>query len=554
MKKIILHIIICLAFASQSLAQISVDNGYISNQLYVKIIPPTAQSAEVQYIPHPDNPNMGKSAWDVIKNYGGMSMINAFSTNFEELKNVYKVTLKQGADIEGLVNALNLNQDVEFAERIPVYSIEAKPFDLDESKQWYFKTINMNSSWELRPDINLSKTVAVIDNGVQHDHEDLRSKIAENRNEIAGDGVDNDGNGYVDDYYGWNVAEGNSDPSPHTIDNAYRNDPRFATFGWHGTHVSGIIGAGADNQVGIASLGVNNRILGIKAAGVIGGRPNDIILFNIDAAFTYAIERNVDIINCSFGSTKKSIVSQAKINEAISKGIIVIAAAGNSNSATPTYPAAYEGVIAVGATNRDDEVWRQSNYGSNYGNYIDVMAPGHDIYSTVSTDNGSYGYLSGTSMAAPIVTGLAGLILSMEPDRVNQIEEIIKGGCDNIDDKNPNYINKIGAGRINVDKSFDYLLHIDDPLSVVSVTKYTDFNVYPNPAPKQFFIPFNTISQDGQAVTVIVYNAVGAEVAKQQISYQSQPISVGQLAQGMYHIAVTNSQGKNFRTRLMVNY
>ncbi len=549
MKKYILHIIIFIAGVSQGLAQISVDSGFISNQLYVKIIPPSSHALEVQYIPHPDNPNIGKSAWEVIKNYGGMSMLNAFSTNFEELKNIYKVTLKQGSDINALVKALNNNKDVEYAERIPVYSIDAKPLDLDENKQWYFKVINMNSSWELKLDLSRAKVVAVIDNGVQYNHEDLISKIAENRNEVAGDGKDNDGNGFIDDYYGWNVAENNSNPSPHTIDNTFRNNPKYAAFGWHGTHVSGIIGAGAGNKVGIASLGVNNRILSIKAAGIIGGKPNDVVLFNIDDAFTYAIKRNVDIINCSFGSLHPSIVAQAKINEAISKGIIIVAAAGNSKSDVLFYPAAYDGVIAVGATNRDDVLWNKSNYGS----YIDVMAPGVEIYSTVSTDNGSYGYLSGTSMAAPIVAGFAGLILSMEPDRVSQIEAIIKGGCDNINDKNPNYINKMGAGRINIDKSFEYLLNIDNSTSVVEVVSYTNFRVYPNPAPKQFFIPFNAISQNGQPVTLKILNAVGAEVLQQYISYQNQPIIINNLAQGVYQIVATTAEGRNFRSRLMVN-
>jgi subtilisin family serine protease len=543
MKKIALHIFICIAFASQSLAQIDVDNGFISNQLYVKIIPPTAQSTEVQYIPHPDNPNMGRNAWDIITSYGGMSMTNAFSTNYKPLQNVYIVTLKKGSDIDGLITALNRSYDVDFAERIPVYSLTAIPIDLDESKQWYFKTINMNQSWSsVQANSWRNKTIAVIDDGVLYDHSDLSRSIAINYEDTFGDGIDNDGNGYVDDFFGWNVLEGNGNTKPYDIPKQVRKNNE--KFGWHGTHVAGIIGATNDNNIGIASLGINNRILPIKSITVDGK-----FLAYLAAAIDYAIARKADIINCSFTSPNYSQTIQDKIHEARSKGIIIIAAAGNDGDTLPAYPAAYDGVIAVGATTRDDKILGESNYGS----YVDVMAPGHEIYSTASTDVNSYGYLSGTSMAAPMVSGLAGLILSMEPHRVDRIEEIIKGGCDNIDDKNPLYRGRMGAGRINVDKSFEYMLFMDNPASVLEKSKYTDFNIYPNPTSNQFFVPFHSISKSGKVVSVEILNTVGAQVAQQDINYQNQPISVTQLAQGIYQVVVTNANGENYRSRLIVN-
>jgi subtilisin family serine protease len=543
MKKIILNIIICIAFATQSLAQVSIDNGYISNQLYVKIIPHTSQSAEVQYIPHPDNPNIGKSAWDVIKNYGGMSMINAFSTNYEKLKNVYKVTLKQGSDINALVDALKHNQDVEYAERIPVYSIEAKPVDLDESKQWYFKTINMNQSWvSVQSNSWRNKIIAVIDDGVLYNHIDLSGSIALNYEDTFGDGIDNDGNGYIDDFFGWNVLERNGNTKPYDIPLQVRKNNK--KFGWHGTHVAGIIGATNDNNVGIASLGINNKILPIKAITTDGK-----FLLYLEEAIDYAIARKVDIINCSFSSPHYSQLVQDKISEARSKGIIIIAAAGNYEDSLPVYPAAYDGVIAVGATNKDDVIWEKSNYGS----YVDVMAPGHDIYSTASTDDNSYGYLSGTSMAAPMVSGLVGLILSMEPDRVDQIEEIIKGGCDNIDAQNPDRINQMGAGRINVDKSFEYMLFIDNPTSVVEV-KHQAFNIYPNPASSKVYIPFLEISPSGKPVSVEIFNLSGLQVVQQNIASQSEALSVSQLSQGVYQIVVTTADGINHQSRLVVSH
>lgn len=546
MKRNVLHILFVLAFAVQSIAQ-SIGDDLVANQFYVKIIPPTAATDQVQYIPHPDNPTFGKSAWDIIKKNGGKNMIKAFNTNFEELKNIYKVTLAPGSDINNLVALLNSNDDVEFAERIPIYTIDAKPLDLDESKQWYFETINMNNSWSIVPDLSRQKVIAVIDNGVNYKHSDLQGSIAFNQGETAGDGVDNDGNGYIDDFFGWNVVDRNGDPSPMDIDPSLRDKDQFKTYGWHGTHVSGIVGASSNNG-GIASLGINNKILCIKAAGEVNGERKDHKLYNVDDAFRYAITRKVDVINCSFSSNRKSIVTQSIINEAASNGIIVIASAGNFRTNQEFYPAAYDNVIAVGATDREDKVWQYSNY----GDYIDVMAPGHDIYSTVSNDNNGFGYLSGTSMSAPIVSAFAGLLLSNEPDRIDQIEEIIKGGCDNIDAKNPGKVNQMGAGRINIDKSFEYLLRIDDPLSVVSLEE-KGFNVYPNPSSTNIFIPFLEVSPSGEPVTLRFINAVGAEVNQQEITSQRQPVSVSQLPQGVYQLIVTTTDGRDLRSRIVVN-
>lgn len=554
MKKLIIHTVSILAFVLYTLAGMaqSINNDFVANQFYIKIIPPATNVSydQIQYIPHPNNPEYGKTAWDIIKRHGGKSMVKAFNTDFIELQNVYKVTLKPGTDINNLIALLNGNEDVAYAERIPVYTIAAKPIDLDENKQWYFKTINMDNSWvnNVSPDFSRQKVIAIIDNGINYKHSDLQSSIAFNNGETAGDGIDNDTNGYIDDFFGWDVINNTGDPSAIEIDPLLRDKDQYKTFGWHGTHVAGIAGA-SSNDGGIASLGVNNKIVCIKAAGVVDGELSDHKLYNINEAFRYAITRKVDIINCSFGSRNPSIVTQSIINEARSKGILVVAAAGNLKSDVPFYPAAYDNVIAVGATDREDKVWKFSNYGA----FIDVMAPGHEIYSTVSTDVHSFGYLSGTSMAAPIVAAFAGLILSNEPDRVDQIEEIIKGGCDNIDAQNPDRINQMGAGRINVDKSFEYLLNIDNPTSVVEV-KHQAFNIYPNPASSKVYIPFLEISPSGKPVSVEIFNLSGLKVVQQNIASQSEALSVSQLSQGVYQIVVTTADGINHQSRLVVSH
>lgn len=547
MKKALLYILACLATSVHLLAQ-SPDNSYVENQLFVKIQPKVAFADNIQYIPHPSNPDLGRSVWNVIKNYQGINMINIFPPSFEGMHNVYKVTLKEGADINGLVKALSQHEEVEYVERIPKYYIDAKPIDLDEEKQWYMKTINMNTSWDQNIQASRNKSIAVIDNGVLYTHEDLNGSVATNNIEMFGiPGVDDDGNGYIDDVYGWDVADNDPEPIAIPRPNGLPNLPQFETFGWHGTHVAGIIAASADNNKGIASIGKGNRIVCIKAASSKGPKPNDRSLINLEEAFTYAIKREVDIINCSFGTKYYSQTLQDLIQVAVKQGIVIVAAAGNSPDEELYYPAAYDGVIAVGATNKDDVLLE----GTRFASYIDVMAPGYDIYSTTSASNSSYGYMSGTSMAAPIVTSIIGLILSNEPDRVFEIEDIIKQGCDNIDWKNPSYAGKLGAGRVNVDRCFSYMENV---ASVLEVTTYTGFNVYPNPAVNTVYIPFGELSENGQAVTVKIINTLGAEVAQQNITGSNQPISVAQLAQGMYQMVVTNSEGKSFRSQLVINH
>lgn len=550
MKKVLLYLLACFAVIQAS-AQNGDDSSFVANELYVKLKFNQPQNL-VQYIPHPDNPDVVKQIWNIIQAHKGTSMISPFKGGLNSTKNLYKVKLKDGGDIEGLLDELNHNPNIEYAQRIPVYYIQFKPVELDEEKQWYFKTINMDVSWTSR--VTNEKTIAIIDNGVRYTHEDLFSRIAWNidphnpdKSEIPNDGVDNDGNGYIDDYFGWDVADNDADPAPI---------PRpigmplefFPKFGWHGTHVAGIVAASADNGLGIASLGINNRIVCIKAVSSkpdAYGRVNDLELTNVAEAFNYAIKRKVDIINCSFTTDKYDKVVEGLINDARKLGIIVVAAAGNAHDDKLYYPAAYDGVIAVGATDQEDHIASYSNFGS----YVDVMAPGVNIYSTVASNDQGYGYMSGTSMAAPIVSGLIGLILSSEPDRVGDIEAVLKGGCDNIDWKNPSYTGKMGAGRINVDRSFEYMIN---ETSVANVN-YTYINVYPNPASGEVFVPFETLSPNGQPVKVIILNSIGAQVALQEISNNQQAVSVAGLPQGIYQIVISSAEGQDYRSRLLVN-
>jgi subtilisin family serine protease len=243
-------------------------------------------------------------------------------------------------------------------------------------------------------------TVAVIDTGIDATHPDLSSQMwinpGENCPGCRTDGIDNDGNGYVDDWRGWDFANNDNNPAD---DNG------------HGTHVGGTIGAAGDNGIGVAGVNWHVRLMPLKFLGTNGsGTAADAV-----RAVLYAADKGAVVLNNSWGGDGYSQALADAIGVADSRGSLFVAAAGNNfsdNDANPTYPSSYElpNVISVAATdNRDQPAWF-SNRGLRS---VDLSAPGVDIYSTVP--GGSYQYMSGTSMAAPQVSGAAALARAAFP-------------------------------------------------------------------------------------------------------------------------------------------
>jgi subtilisin family serine protease len=247
--------------------------------------------------------------------------------------------------------------------------------------------------------------VAVIDSGAYYDHLDLSPNMWTNPGEMgldaygndkATNGVDDDGNGYIDDFRGWDFIMNNNDP----------NYPDS-----HGTHVSGTIGAVGNNGVGVTGINWHCKIMPLAITEGVGMASQAIV------ALEYAVNMGARVPNCSWGITSYSESLYDAISAARDAGHLMVAAAGNYSSDTtvnPLYPAAYDldNIISVAATDNDDQLASFSNYGAS----VDLGAPGVNVYSTVSWDlGGTYGYMSGTSMAAPHVTGVAALVWSMNP-------------------------------------------------------------------------------------------------------------------------------------------
>jgi subtilisin family serine protease len=240
-------------------------------------------------------------------------------------------------------------------------------------------------------------TIAVIDTGVDYNHPDLAANMWVNAGEVAGDGIDNDGNGYIDDVYGWNAATNTGNP--------------FDGHG-HGTHCAGTIGALHANG-GVAGVMADVKIMAVKFLTDSGSGS----LVDAIEAIDYATKMNVDLMSNSWGGGGYTQALFDSIKAASDKGILFVAAAGNStsnNDTRPNYPSNYatDNMIAVAAITHQDQLASFSSYGKRT---VHIAAPGRNVLST--TPNNGYSVFSGTSMATPHVSGVLGLYLAQEGRR-----------------------------------------------------------------------------------------------------------------------------------------
>jgi hypothetical protein len=284
---------------------------------------------------------------------------------------------------------------VEYIQRNYIYEPDRIPNDSSYSQQYAHRLTGIETAWNTTvgsEDI----VVAVIGTGVDIDHPDLSGNIWQNSGEVAGNNQDDDGNGYVDDVNGWDFYQGDNDPRPAGSS--------------HETMVSGIIAAVGNNGIGICGVNWSVRIMPIRAAYTSE---------SVAAALEYAVINGAHIINMSFGNYTKSkygdFLVKEKLDNAFGSGILTVATAGNDRADWKRYPAALWNVMAVAATDQSDyrALWNNGYSGTNFGYWVDIAAPGSDIYST--SPSGQYAAADGTSFAAPYVAGLGALLLSGNP-------------------------------------------------------------------------------------------------------------------------------------------
>lgn len=376
------------------------------------------------------------------------------------MERIYRIKVGNSKSLEHTLQRLAESPEVVYVEHVPIRQMFEVPNDPLWFSQYHLQLLQADSARSIHTG-DTSIAIAIIDGGVNYLHEDLHSNIWVNHAEDVdgdgffspadNDGIDADSNGFVDDVIGWDFVHLPGQGYPGEDDSLADNDPM--DFGGHGTHCAGDASAVTDNGLGIASVGGSSRIMCIRT-GMTASNGFGYIYYSIEGIY-YAANNGAKVISMSYGGSSPSSVEQTAINYAHNLGVICVAAAGNDDNNVPQYPANYNNVLAVAATDAND---LKADF-SNYGNWVDLCAPGVAILST--TVGGGYGNQGGTSMSTPIVAGLAGLTSAMFPQYTNQqVINRILTSCDDIDSLNPQYAGQLGSGRVNAYKTLDKVIRV----------------------------------------------------------------------------------------------
>ena len=487
-----MRLILFLLIASSLLAQ-----TYLPNVLLIKITRNSlAQLNEQKFV----NGQTGIRAIDSLNSLYQARSVKRLFPYFKHkgtpgrpvtLDQWLRIQFSTNQDIPQLINAYQNLQVVLYAEPSVNVEIEKTPNDPDVSSQWHIEQSNDHdvdayTAWDITTG-DSSIIVAVLDTGVRYFHQDLGGANASYSNPENSRGnmwinwaekngtanVDDDGNGKIDDWIGWDFVTGN--PESFDMGDDYDvedNDPR--DHNGHGTHCAGNVAAINNNNLGVCAVaggwGENSSYRG-NGAQVMALRIGwtDFSIFygvvgyvNMDFAanaFIYAADNGAKIASCSWGSSQTNSLTDAvnyflyntTTNLGPSNRVrLIFKSAGNSDVDQTDYLTGRNDVTAVAATDEND---LKASF-SNFGTWVDISAPGNNIYSTYhdynSPDQDVYATLSGTSMATPIAASVAALIWSHNPNlSAPQVEQMLFDSADDIDGLNPSYVGKLGAGRVN---------------------------------------------------------------------------------------------------------
>lgn len=392
------------------------------------------------------------------------------NVDIPNLNKIYLLECDQGVDLDLMLDEYANNPAVDYAEpnylcalTMPVndpYFSSSGSWGQKYNDLWRLKKMDLARAWDIAQ--GEGTVVAVIDSGVDRNHPDLSANIWNNQGEIPDDGCDNDKNGYIDDAYGFNFVGWYGESS---LARGYR-DPED-NYG-HGTHLAGIIAGVGNNNLGIIGVASKAKIMAVKFTK---GEEPGLLLWAVKA-IVYAVDNGADVINLSWCSAYSNALAKA-IEYAYAKGCVIVGAAGGDNQNALYYPAAFDQVIAVAATDEKDLKCQFSNYGKG----IDLSAPGGDanILSLLASNASYYkehysNYivgtqyirLQGTSMAAPHVAGVCALLLEAFPNDSNEaIRNRIKA---NVDPLGQDYLGDMGVGRVNAYKA----LTADKPVCTIN--------------------------------------------------------------------------------------
>lgn len=399
---------------------------------------------------------------------------------------------------------------------LPALALTPNDTHLDE--QWYLETIDAYGAWDAHTGDG-SVVVAVLDTGVDLDHPDLAANIWQNPGEIAGDGIDNDHNGWIDDVNGYDFVDDDGSPIPALEDAV---DQGVVS---HATVIAGIIGAAGNNGEGIAGINWDVRLMSVRILDSQGIGDSNLARQGVE----YAVAGGADVINLSFTGFDMDHALRQAVEEAYEAGVVVVAAMGNAENGgididqQPIYPACFgelaqaDWILGVAATDQDDVKAEFSNYGAQC---TDISAPGEAIFSAVYQDDDwplvSGGFYqdgwSGTSMASPMVAGAAALLKSahhsLTPD---DIKTILRLSVDPVTAAG-DATGKMGAGRLNLASALAlapaFVDASDGGVAAASVSRQSSHRIA-------------VASESGSSAIVNVFTNSGAEIVASFLAYDA---------------------------------
>lgn len=383
-----------------------------------------------------------KAEYSLVKQLSEKEIIDKIS-NLEAIASIKFEKQIDFDNLKAIKSLISELADIEYVDFEFKNTIFETPNDTLLPTQYYLGITKAFESWELADPNKIAK-VAIVDTGVLTGHTDLKDNIYYNQGEIGTDGegkdkssngIDDDENGYIDDYIGWDFASSDStkqdnNPNPGHV---------------HGTHVAGIVGAKQNNISGIAGVAKYVGIIPIKC-GI-----DDANAAYIESGYQgilYAATLGAHTINCSWGGSGMGQAEAEVLQNVSEMGSIVVAAAGNNGANIAFMPASNPNVVSVASSDDRD---RKSGF-SNYNIAVDIIAPGTQIMSTILNDG--YAPFNGTSMASPIVAAALGVLKANNENLSNEkLIALIRANSDNIDSTNPNFAGLIGSGRVNIERA-----------------------------------------------------------------------------------------------------
>jgi hypothetical protein len=364
--------------------------------------------------------------------------LSAFRKTVQGSENYLLLRFPEDTDIESEMSQLERHAGIEWVSYNHLFQPNFIPNDSAFASQWQLQIVEAPEAWDISQG-DSSIIIGIIDTGIDYLHSDLAANLWHNRDEIPGNGFDDDNNGFIDDTIGWDFVD-----APTLLaggDDRDRDNDPMDEMG-HGTFVAGIAAATTNNEFGIASIGFKCRLMNLRAGNRLGWLEED----DVAAALLYAMENGAKVVNMSFGDVAASPLLGETVRLVHDAGVVLVASAGNDNSNAAHYPSGYAEVIAVGMSTQND----QRDPRSNYGPSVDVLAPGNSFVSTeIGGTIGTWGgWNSGTSYAAPMVSGLVGLVLTVNPEITpEQVLNLVRQTADDL--YPPGWDSLTVHGRIN---------------------------------------------------------------------------------------------------------